>query len=136
MYFAGINFSYLPLAITNIRWQGIASIGSTGSAPNMFINTTAGNWARSTSAARYKSNINYDTDHLADLDLKPVTYHHDGDDADYIGFIADDIADLDERMGQFNEEGIIENFETEAVVAILAAKTRRLELAVEALTNA
>lgn len=135
VYQAGTNFSYIPLAITNIRWQGIASIGSTGSAANMFINTTAGNWARSTSGLQYKSDVDYDTDWLADLELKPITFHHDGDDGDYIGFAADDIADLDERMGQFDEDGTIQNYETEAIVAILAAKMRRLESAVEALAT-
>ncbi len=92
------------------------------------VNTTvdaSGQLFRSTSARKYKSNI-VEAPELADLNLVPVTFHHDGDGEDYIGFIADDLAAEDVRLGEFHENEI-ESFDTRAVLAVLAAKVNRLE---------
>ena len=78
---------------------------------------------RFTSARKYKSNIQL-APQLADLALEPVTFHHDGDDKDYIGFIADDIP-IEEAI--VRNDGEVENYDINAVVAILAAKVNRLE---------
>ena len=67
------------------------------------------------------------TETISGIELRPVTFTHDGDGRDYIGFIADDLADQDPRMGQYGEDGLIENYDLRAVVAVLAAKVARLE---------
>ena len=77
----------------------------------------------STSARKDKTNIVADPT-LADLVLEPVRFHHDGDDKDYIGFIADDMPDEDAIV---MHDGEIQNYDLRAVVAILAAKVNRLE---------
>ena len=100
--------------------------GTTGSAANTFVNSTTGLLARSTSARRYKSNIQ-PAAHLADLELTPVTFHHDGDDKDYVGFIADDVSAQLAIAGEYDDDGKIESYDLRAVVAILAAKVNRLE---------
>ena len=64
---------------------------------------------------------------IIDIELRPVTYHHDGDGTDYIGFIADDLADADPRLGTYDDDGLIMNYDLRGVVAILAAKVNRLE---------
>ena len=110
-----------------------ANIPTTGAVANTFYyRGGAGAFQESTSARRYKSNIE-PAPWLADLDLEPVTFHHDGDDIDYIGFIADDVADQDGRAGIYTDDGEIQNYDIRAVVAILAAKVNRLETRLAAL---
>ena len=95
-----------------------------GTGANVFVDNT-GQLFRITSARKYKSNI-VDAPELADLVLNPVTFRHNAASNDQIGFIADDLAVQDERIGVF-EEGEVESYSTNAVLAILAAKVNRLE---------
>jgi len=103
---------------------------TTGNAANVVV-ATGGQLQRSTSARKYKSNIMDGAD-LAGLSLEPVTFHHDGDGADYIGFIADDMPD--DRMIQY-QDGEVENYDVRAVVAVLAAKVNALTVRLEALED-
>ena len=109
------------------------NIGPTGSAANAYFDAS-NRILKSTSARKYKSNIE-PAPQLAEIALEPVTFHHDADEQDYIGFIADDLADQDERIGDYNAEGIIENYDVRAVVAVLAAKVNDLTARVEALES-
>ena len=95
---------------------------TTGSDADVVVESD-GTLKRSTSARKYKSDIR-SAPELADLSLDPVRFHHDGDDQDYIGFIADDIPDPDAIV---TVDGEVENYDLRAVVAILAAKVNRLE---------
>lgn len=94
-----------------------------GAAENVNVNSN-GFLRRSTSARRYKSDIRDATD-LVDIVLQPVTFHHDESGQDYLGFIADDIADQLPIAGVFHD-GLIENYDQRAVIAILAAKVNSL----------
>ncbi len=97
---------------------------TSGAAVNVSVDSS-GQLFRNTSARKYKSNI-VEAPELADLNLVPVTFHHDGDDEDYIGFIADDLAVEDPRLGEFHDNQI-ESFDVRGVLAVLAAKVNRLE---------
>ena len=99
---------------------------TSGAAVNVSVDAS-GQLFRNTSARKYKSTIKK-APQLADLDLVPVTFKHKGDGQQYIGFIADDLADQDARLGEFHE-GEIESYDMSAVVAVLAAKVNRLESA-------
>ncbi len=85
-----------------------------------------GRLRRSTSARKYKSRINYNMDHLADIDLRPAKFYRKDDKAWYIGFIADDLGDQEPLLGAY-EDGEIANYDLRSVVAVLAAKANRLE---------
>ena len=98
---------------------------TTGVAVNCTVDS-GGIIRRFTSALKYKSNVVELDATYADKTLRPVSFHHEGDDGDYIGFIADDVAVLDERAATFHD-GEVENYDIRAVVAILAAKVNRLE---------
>ena len=104
---------------------------TTGQPANVFAGAS-GRMQVSTSARKYKSNI-VDASDLATLPLEPVSFHHDGDDKDYLGFIADDLADQDARLGQYGDDGQIENYDLRGVVAVLAAKVNLLTTRLEAL---
>ena len=95
---------------------------TTGSDADVVVESD-GTLKRSTSARKYKSDIR-SAPELADLSLDPVRFHHDGDDQDYIGIIADDIPD---PASIVTVDGEVENYDLRAVVAILAAKVNRLE---------
>ena len=78
------------------------------------------------SARRHKHDIQDAGHFLKDLLLVPVTFTHD-DGEDYIGFVADDLAAQDQRIGEFNLEGEILRYDSRAVIAVLAAKVNDLE---------
>lgn len=103
-----------------------AKDNTTGSTANTLIQASDGRIFRSTSARKYKSRINYNTDYLADVELKPAKFYRKDDKAWYIGFIADDLADENKLLGVY-EDDEIENYDLRSVVAVLAAKIKRLE---------
>ncbi len=99
---------------------------TSGGPANVVVNAN-GQLFRDTSARKYKTTIKK-APQLADLNLVPVTFKHKGDGKQYIGFIADDLAAQDERLGEYHD-GEVENYDMRAVVAVLAAKVNRLESA-------
>jgi len=132
------NNGFMSLWIDGVR---VALWTRTGVVmPNIYTTTTGspadmnvasdGTLRRSTSSRRYKSNIQ-PAPELADYVLNPVTFRHDGDEKDFIGFIAEDVAAVDERAAIYDVdadgEPVVENYDLRAVVAVLAAKVNRLE---------
>ena len=114
------------ISMANV-WVRIPSVWSVVGGPtaNVVVDSS-GQMKRTSSARRYKTNIAYAPE-LADLELKPATFHHTGDDEDHIGFIAEDLAEQDPRLATYNEDGEIQHFDVHAAVAVLAAKVARLE---------
>ena len=111
---------------------------TTGSAANASWQVASGSvykLQRSTSARKYKRDIDYDTGFLADYELKPAVFYRPDDDAWFIDFIADDLAEQDNRMGVY-EGGEVENYHKPSVMAVLAAKVNRLEQEAQAWKNA
>lgn len=97
---------------TSGRLQTTASYtNTTGSAANMFINSS-GLVIRSTSSARYKTNIETLENSYADklLECRPVWYRSIATDDtthpqwSYYGFIAEEVANVDPRLVHFDEQ--------------------------------
>jgi len=95
-----------------------------GGGANCVINVADGRLFVNTSARRFKHNIK--PADIADYELEPVSFTHD-DGVDYLGFIADDVAAQDARLGVYEDDGEIQNYDLRGVVAILSAKVNRLE---------
>jgi hypothetical protein len=77
--------------VTTLYCQG-AYAATTANSANMFVNST-GQIMRSTSSARYKTNIHdldINTDKL--YDLRPVSYTSKIDGKEYFGLVAEDVA--------------------------------------------
>ena len=107
---------------------------TTGSAANVHSSSTSSLVLRSTSARKYKTDIVYDVDYLADYVLKPAKFFREDDRRTFLGFIADDLGGQDELLGEYDvETGEIENFDNRAVMAVLAAKINRLEKLADAM---
>ena len=94
-------------------------------------------WYRNTSSERYKTDIDYDTAWLADIDLSKATAtfrHEDGED--YIAFIAERVHEAfggdDRSIVRDEESGLIENLQRDAVTAVLVEKAKRSEAMHEA----
>ena len=126
-----ITFAGSAVTVDTAAWF-FPNIPSSGDAASAVLDAADGRIKRSTSARKYKTNIE-PAPQLADLQLVPVTFHRDDDDKDFIGFIADDLADQDSRIGEYSPDGEIENYDLRAVVAILAAKVNDLTARIEAL---
>lgn len=104
---------------------------TTGAAANGFVNSTSGVLGRSTSARKYKTRITYNVDYLADIELRPAKFYRKDDKRWFYGMIADDLAEQDPLLGDYDEEGNVENYDDREVLAILAAKVNRLEKALK-----
>lgn len=109
---------------------------TTGSAANGFVNSLSGVLGRSTSARRYKSRITYNVDYLADIDLRPAKFYRKDDHRWFYGLIADDLVDQDSLLGDYDENGEVENYDDREVIAVLAAKVNRLEAEIAQLKEA
>lgn len=109
---------------------------TTSSAANLWLDSSTGQIKQSTSARRYKRDIDYDVVHLANYRLKPATFYSKNDKKSFIGFIADDLEDVDSRLATYDNNGKVEAFDTNAVLAVMAAKINRLEEQVAELKTA
>lgn len=129
---ASARFWVAPVAV-DVRLQGAASFATTATA-NMAIPDLGNGLIRiATSARRFKSNIE-DAPQLADIVLEPKTFYREDDDRELSGFIAEDLADQDERLALYDDDGEVINFSDRGVLAILAAKVNALEAQLAALT--
>lgn len=111
----------------------VVNPATTGSSPNAQLQAWGGGYAlqRFTSARKYKRDIDYQVDYLADIRLRPNIHWRIDEKRYRYGFIAEDIADQLPPAGVYDEreDGSIEleNFDQSSVLAILAAKVNRLE---------
>lgn len=130
IYRAGTNNSRFVAGGNDIAgWNSsgfYVNSGTTGSAANVHLaGATLQLLVRSTSALKYKSHLS-DAD-LADIELRPMKFYREDDDAWYYGFIADWLGEQDRLLGTYDENGEIENYDQRAVMAVMAAKINRLE---------
>lgn len=103
---------------------------TTGAAANVVVASTGSNQLlRSTSALRYKQRV-MPAHQLADIELVPTRHFRPDDNRWRYGLIADWLGDQDELIGVFGEDGRIEDYDDRAVLAVIAAKLHRLEVAV------
>ena len=99
---------------------------TTASAANVYV-ASNGRMQRSTSARKYKTNVVYDRDVLAGYDLHPVSFESKIDGSTHYGLIADDLALQNKDFATYGDDGQVEDYDTRAVIAVLAAKVNRLE---------
>lgn len=97
---------------------------TTANAANTYIATTDGQIYRSTSALKYKTNVETLTGVPR---LRGVTYTSTLDDTRRIGLIADEVADVLPEAAVYNEDGDIEDYDTKAVLGYLVARVNDLE---------
>jgi hypothetical protein len=131
----------VPLVINGqgnaVKFSGV---GTTASAANAFLDNAAGNsLLRSTSSIRYKTDV---TD-LSEVDtetvdrLRPIKYRSiaaaDNPDRWHFGFIAEEVAAVDDRLIFVNEEGQPEGVQYDRVVPLLVAQNHELMARVAAL---
>jgi len=129
---AGLLFAVAgatQVSVGTAAGNGVRSIAvrdtTTGSAASVFINATSGLFARSTSALKYKEQVE-DVD-LADIDLRPTRHWRPDDEKFRYGLVADWLADQDPLLGEYGEDGQVESYDVRAVLAVLASKINRLE---------
>lgn len=105
------------------RSQAVRDI-TTGAAASVFINSSTGLFARSTSALKNKPGWMFvDESVLADLEMPtPITWE-DKDGGTMLGFGADHVREMLDAATQDNYE----NYDVRSLVAILSAKVKRLE---------
>lgn len=99
----GIRAGSVAANITNGYYYHIPA--TTGIASNMHTAVASGSTyyiLRSTSARKYKKHISYNKQAmLADIELRPATFWRDDDQEWFIGYIADDLAEVDYRLATY-----------------------------------
>lgn len=115
--------------------------GTTGSAANLHQSSSGSAINRSTSSLKYKKGWQYvDEDWLADLEIpNPITWMERRKEKDlenkrvifqdiFLGFGTEHVhAMLPAATQDFNGDGLPENYDPRALIAILSAKVKRLE---------
>lgn len=103
---------------------------TTASSANTLIQALDGRIFRSTSALKYKTDVER-ADYLADIELVPTKHWRTDDEKWRYGLVADWLVDQDPLLGEhaetLDENTEVENYDTRAVLAIMAAKINRLE---------
>lgn len=105
---------------------------TTTAAANVFM-TPNGALVRSTSSGERKKDIQTLSESVIDR-LRPVTYRvkpeaaGEGDEPnrERVGFIAEEVAEADERLAQFDEDGKVTYFDMNGLVAHLVAEVQSL----------
>lgn len=132
----GIN-TLEPVRTLGIAGTVAARPGTTGSGSNATWLSISGSdyeLLRNTSALKYKTDVDYDVDYLADIELRPNKHWRLDDEVYLYGFVADDLVAENELLGiQF--EGEIDDFHDRALLAVMAAKINRLEAIIERLES-
>ncbi len=137
MYLGGTNLTAIATGgggriYWDVNGTHLLTMPTTETAANVYANNAQSNRLyRQTSARKYKKRINYNVDYLADYDLRPTKHWRPDDKRWFYSFVADDLGEQDKLLGVYGPEGI-ENFDTRAVMAVMAAKINRLEKLVAA----
>jgi hypothetical protein len=105
---------------------------TSGAAANIYLHTDFQLY-RSTSSSRYKENISYDgIGGLADvLKLKPASFQDKTrvgpDHPTHLGFIAEDVAEVEPRLVQFTAEGDPDALSYDRITALLVNAVKELD---------
>lgn len=154
---SGTGFGLLSSTVLSISADGtyVAHFRSTAATttvvfPNHATTTgtanvlmaASGNLYRLTSTREIKRDVEEVTDSGLIIErLRPVSYRlkpeHATEDADpeqvYLGFIAEDVAEADERLGQYDEDGNPVYYDSNGLLAVLVAEVQALRRRVESL---
>jgi hypothetical protein len=110
---------------------------TTASAANLFINSSTGALARSTSSARYKENILPYTRGLTTVAaMKPKTFNGKGESITRAGFIAEDFDELGlTEFVNYNEEGLPDSIDYPNLTALFVKALQELSAQVDSLIS-
>ena len=105
---------------------------NTGTGSTMVWDSQTNQILVSSSAAKYKTDIKYieNTDEYHDIfeKIKPISYRYktseDENDTN-IGFLADDIAEINPKLALYSEEGEVENYRDRDMFALLFMEVQR-----------
>ena len=107
-----------------VRLETVNGGGST----QLCLNTSSNEIATCSSSARYKDKIATLDLGLEDiLALRPVSYRWTNDGSADIGFVAEEVAEIDERLIHRNDRGEVEGVRYDRISALLANGTRTLD---------
>jgi len=132
----GNDFHYWTENVTNPRFQGWNNFFTTSQAVNVHISTgsDAGRFYRFTSSKRYKKDISYEEDfsHIPiPSSARWLDKQSDGEEEPdltvYVGYIAEDWAELDSRFAVYGPEGTVENIVDRSIMAVLGDHIKALE---------
>jgi hypothetical protein len=99
---------------------------TTANSANMHIDST-GQLFRSTSSKRYKTDIDYDGVYGELIyDMKPVSFKAIDGGKTHVGFIAEDLAEVEPRLVMFDEEGRPDAVEYAYITALLVDEMKQL----------
>jgi len=132
----GTNSMALVCGGVDVFWVGgsgtfIRVAPSTGSAANTYLDGS-NQIQKSTSARKYKSQITYDVAELLDIELKPAKFYREDDERWFYGQIADDLEVEDEIFAQYGEDGELENYDSDEVLAVVIAQLNDARARLEA----
>jgi len=124
----GSSFNTTGVPERGLRISGITRLGTLGSAgTTQLCRNGDGEIASCSSSGRYKTDIE-DLDLGLDtiLALAPVSYRWTSDNSADIGFVAEEVAKLDERLITRNAEGEIEGVRYDRISAVLANAAKEM----------
>jgi hypothetical protein len=101
----GASTIALALEGTPTVYSASIAADTVGDAANMVINSSTGRIQRSTSSARYKTNIEPLKDWRFLLDIEPVTFESKDTGKHYIGLTAENVAVVEPRLAVFDGQG-------------------------------
>lgn len=114
---------------------------TTGNSANLVVYDSGGGFYRSTSSAKYKTDVETMEDEYADaiLNLRPVWYRSncdvDNKEWSHWGFIAEEVEEIDPRLVFHDEDGTPESVQYDRVIPALINVIQRLEARVTELEN-
>jgi len=98
-----------------------------GGVANVYV-SSSNQLMRATSSSRYKTNINYDDIDLTNIyGLKPASFVYVGGEKEYIGFIAEDVAEVEPRLVEFDKNGRPDAVCYDHITALLTSAVQELK---------
>ena len=132
---AGFDSEAKKNSIT-VRWDTyfrkpvhlVSSAAGTGTGSALVLDTNSVIKVQS-SAKKYKKNINYNLDinryHDEFTNIKPAEYEYKAQDGKQLGFIADDINEINSDFIIKNADGEVENYKDRDIIALLCLEVKR-----------
>ena len=125
----GSSFQNSGVPDNGLRVAGEVRIESVngGGSTQLCLNTSSNEIATCSSSARYKNDIQPLELGLEDvLALRPVGYRWTHDGSEDVGFVAEEVAEIDERLIHRNDRGEVEGVRYDRISALLVNATRTL----------
>ena len=119
----------LAFRLTSNRFYAYSALADTAGATANTEMLSDGRVRRVGSKRSLKKYISYPED-LADIQLPPAARFRMKGDEDgkyYLGWIAEEMAEANELLGLTDLDGVVENYSDRGILAVIAAKVKRIE---------